>query len=94
MDANWRWLHNVSGCTNCYEGGWNFTDCFESDSCCKNCAVDGVPESDWSQTYGVNATDGGFNLGLVQGGNVGSRFSLLNEDKYRMFKFEEQRVFL
>jgi len=96
MDANWRWLHNVGGYYNCFDGGsqnstgWNSTYCPDSDSCCKNCALDGVEEPDWSQIYGVNATDGGYNLGLVQGGNVGSRFYLLNGDKYRMFNLKNK----
>lgn len=92
MDANWRWVHNVGGYTNCYNGTWNPEFCPDSDSCCKNCALDGVPKEDWSQVYGVNATTGGFNLGLKQGGNVGSRFYLLdsNQDKYRMFNLKNR----
>jgi cellulose 1,4-beta-cellobiosidase len=91
MDANWRWLHNVGGYENCYDGGWNATFCPDSDSCCKNCALDGIPQEEWSSTYGVNETSGGFSLGLKQGGNVGSRFYLLDpkkENSYRMFNLK------
>lgn len=88
MDANWRWLHNVDGYLNCYDGAWNATFCPDSDSCCNNCALDGVEQNDWSEIYGVNATDGGFHLSLKQGDNVGSRFYLLDSkspNTYRMF---------
>jgi len=92
MDANWRWLHNTGGYLNCYnESGWVPEYCPDSDSCCKNCALDGVPQEDWSSTYGVNASsDGGFKLGFVQGGNVGSRFYLLDGEKYRMFNLKNK----
>lgn len=92
LDANWRWVHNVDGYTNCYNGTWDPQYCPDSDSCCKNCALDGVPQEDWSDVYGVNATSGGFKLGLKQGGNVGSRFYLLEAGKqqYRMFKLKNK----
>jgi len=92
LDANWRWIHNVGGYENCYDNmTWNASFCPDSDSCCKDCALDGVPEEDWSAIYGVNASkeiDGGLQLGLQQGGNVGSRFYFLDaadDSKYRMF---------
>jgi len=93
MDANWRWVHNVGGYENCFDGDWNATFCPDSDSCCKNCALDGVEQDDWSAVYGVNATEGGFNVGLEQGDNVGSRFYLLDSktpNNYRMFNLLNQ----
>lgn len=93
MDANWRWIHNVGGYENCFDGHWNASFCPDSDSCCKNCALDGLEQDDWSAVYGVNATEGGHNVGLVQGDNVGSRFYLLDskiQDNYRVFHLLNQ----
>jgi len=54
MDANWRWLHSLGGSTNCYTGNeWDKTLCPDDASCAKNCALDGVPASDWTGTYGI-----------------------------------------
>ena len=58
MDANWRWLHNTGGYTNCYTGNeWNTQFCPDPVTCAKNCALDGVPSSDWANTYGVHGDD-------------------------------------
>lgn len=42
IDANWRWLHTVTGYTNCYTGNlWNTTICPDGVTCAANCALDG-----------------------------------------------------
>jgi len=88
MDANWRWVdHNG---TNCYTGNeWNTSFCPDPDTCAENCALEGVPESDWSGTYGVRSTQDALNVGFVTyayGKNVGSRMYMLNtESSYQMF---------
>ena len=42
IDANWRWLHDKNGYTNCYTGNkWNETICTDAKTCAANCALDG-----------------------------------------------------
>jgi cellulose 1,4-beta-cellobiosidase len=42
IDANWRWVHDKGGYSNCYTGNaWNTTICKDSKSCASNCALDG-----------------------------------------------------
>jgi len=56
MDANWRWLHKVGGSSNCYTGNsWDKSVCPDDKTCAENCALDGVPEGDWSGTYGTKS---------------------------------------
>ncbi|KAJ1548942.1 hypothetical protein HK096_000889, partial [Nowakowskiella sp. JEL0078] len=41
LDANWRWLHNSGGSTNCYTGNtWNTALAPDSATCLANCALD------------------------------------------------------
>ncbi|KAF2669583.1 glycoside hydrolase [Microthyrium microscopicum] len=43
IDANFRWLHNVGGYTNCVVNDvFNKTICTDAESCTKACAVEGV----------------------------------------------------
>jgi len=96
MDANWRWLHNVGGYSNCYTGAsWDSGYCPDDVSCAANCALDGVPESDWSGTYGVTSDGSALKLGFVTSGayakNVGSRTYMMNTDStYQMFKLKNR----
>lgn len=96
MDANWRWLHNVGGYQNCYSGNkWDSNYCPDNVSCAKNCALDGVPQSDWQNTYGVTSDGTSLKLGFVTQGqyakNVGSRTYMMNtESKYEMFKLKNR----
>jgi cellulose 1,4-beta-cellobiosidase len=67
IDANWRWLHDVGGYTNCYTGNeWNTTICSDADSCSKNCAVDGA---DYSGTYGASTSGNALTLKFVTQGS-------------------------
>lgn len=48
LDANWRWLHNVGGYTNCYTGAsWDTSICNDDQSCAQKCALDGVDKNTW-----------------------------------------------
>ncbi|KAG5651304.1 hypothetical protein H0H81_009129 [Sphagnurus paluster] len=92
LDANWRWLHNVGGYTNCYTGNtWDKSLCPDTKSCATNCALDGA---DYGGTYGINANGNSLTLKFVtqsQQKNIGSRVYLLNSDtKYEMFKLLNQ----
>jgi len=96
MDANWRWLHNTGGYTNCYTGAsWDNSECPDADTCAKNCAVDGVPQDEWKNTYGVTGDSDTLDLGFLTRGsyatNVGSRTFMMNgNDKYEMFKLKNK----
>jgi len=92
LDSNWRWTHTTTGATNCYTGNlWDATLCPNADTCTTNCAIDGVPLTDWSGTYGGGVTGNELSLKFITKGpfstNVGSRTYLLDstKNKYRMF---------
>ena len=84
LDANWRWLHNVGGYTNCYTGNeWSSTYCPDPVSCAQNCALDGA---DYSGTYGITTSGNALTLAFKTGSNVGSRVYLMaSETEYEMF---------
>jgi len=90
LDANWRWVHNVGGYTNCYEGNeWNDEYCPDNEACAENCALEGA---DYSGTYGIKASEGSLDLTLVTGSNVGSRVYLMapDDENYQMFKLKNR----
>lgn len=77
IDANWRWLHDVNGSTNCYDGN-EWTDvCSSAEDCATLCALDGA---DYSGTYGASTSGNALTLKFVTNGpyskNIGSRFYL------------------
>merc|ERR1719232_707636 len=68
LDANWRWVHGIQGYTNCYDGdSWNSKFCPDSDSCIKNCALDGA--GDYEKVYGVSSDGSTLKLGFKTGNN-------------------------
>lgn len=87
IDANWRWVHELDGYENCYEGN-DWTDkCSSAEDCATNCALEGA---DYEGTYGISTSGDALTLKFTQtddyGTNVGSRVYLMNgEDKYQMF---------
>lgn len=96
LDANWRWVHATSGYTNCFTGTeWDRNYCPDPVTCTKNCAVDGVPQQDWNNPYGIHQIDGGISMKLVThgqyGDNIGSRVYLLqDDDTYKLFKLKNR----
>jgi len=88
LDANWRWVHNVGGYTNCYTGNkWNTEYCPDPATCAQNCAVDGA---DYQGTYGISTSGNELDLGFVTKGqysnNIGSRnYLMANETYYQIF---------
>jgi cellulose 1,4-beta-cellobiosidase len=88
LDANWRWVHDVGGYTNCYTGNeWNATLCPDDATCATNCALDGA---DYSATYGISTSGDALTLNFVtdnsNGDNVGSRVYLMASDtEYELF---------
>jgi len=92
IDANWRWVHGTGGYQNCYTGDeWDKQFCPDDKTCAERCAVDGVDQQTWQNTYGVETTGDSLKLGFVTHGqysvNVGSRTFMLGSDsRYEMFK--------
>lgn len=88
IDANWRWVHDKSGYTNCYtDNTWNTTACPDNTKCAANCVVDGA---DYSATYGATTSGNALTLKFITKGsyatNIGSRTYLMaSSTKYAMF---------
>jgi cellulose 1,4-beta-cellobiosidase len=87
VDANWRWVHEVGGYDNCYDGNDWTGLCSGADDCAKNCAVEG---ENYAATYGITTSGDALTLKFVTehqyGTNVGSRTYLLQDDStYQMF---------
>ncbi|CAE6471139.1 unnamed protein product [Rhizoctonia solani] len=92
LDANWRWVHNTGGYTNCYTGqAWDSSLCSDPVKCAQGCAVDGA---DYSGTYGISANGNSLTMKFVtktENTNIGSRVYLMADDThYQMFKLKNQ----
>nr|CCA21686.1 exoglucanase 1 putative [Albugo laibachii Nc14] len=93
LDANWRWLHESKGYTNCYTGNsWNPTFCSDPKTCSENCALEGV---NYAETYGITVKEDQLKLSFVTkhayGTNVGSRVYLMeSETAYKNFELLNQ----
>ena len=91
IDANWRWLHNTGGYTNCYTGtNWNTNYCPDGPTCARNCALDGA---DYPNDYGITTNGNALRINFVTKNqfatNVGARLYLLDsETEYMMFKLK------
>jgi cellulose 1,4-beta-cellobiosidase len=87
IDANWRWVHEVGGYENCYDGNAWTDVCSSAEDCAKNCAVEGA---DYKKTYGISTSGNALTLNFVTeheyGKNIGSRTYLMeSSSKYQMF---------
>ncbi|CAK7206306.1 Exoglucanase 1 [Sporothrix eucalyptigena] len=88
IDANWRWVHDKGGYTNCYtDNTWNSTACTDATKCASQCVVDGA---DYTATYGASTSGNALTLHFVTKGqyatNIGSRMYLMaSPTKYAMF---------
>lgn len=93
LDANWRWLHESTGYTNCYTGNtWNPSLCSDPKLCAEKCALEGV---NYAKTYGITVEEDQLSLSLVTNGeygtNVGSRVYLMeSETMYKSFHLLNQ----
>jgi len=94
LDANWRWLHEASGYANCFtDGAWSTSACSSAAECALKCAVEGVTEADWTDTYGISTRDGGVRVNFKTKDNVGSRFYLLDpSENYKQFKLKNREI--
>nr|D4HRL0.1 RecName: Full=Exoglucanase GH7B; AltName: Full=1,4-beta-cellobiohydrolase; AltName: Full=Cellobiohydrolase 7B; Short=LqCel7B; AltName: Full=Glycosyl hydrolase family 7 protein B; Flags: Precursor [Limnoria quadripunctata]ADB85438.1 GH7 family protein [Limnoria quadripunctata] len=91
IDSNWRWTHSTEDTTNCYDGNeWDSTLCPDADTCTENCAIDGVDQGTWGDTYGITASGSKLTLSFVTEGeystDIGSRvFLMADDDNYEIF---------
>ncbi|RAH67783.1 putative 1,4-beta-D-glucan-cellobiohydrolyase [Aspergillus aculeatinus CBS 121060] len=88
IDANWRWVHEVGGYTNCYSGNtWDSSICSTDTTCASECALEGAT---YASTYGVTTSGSSLRLNFVTTSsqkNIGSRLYLLADDStYETFK--------
>ena len=82
IDANWRWTHQISAATNCYDGNeWDTSICSTNADCATKCCIDGA---EYTSTYGITASGNSLSLQFVTKGqystNIGSRTYLMNGD--------------
>jgi cellulose 1,4-beta-cellobiosidase len=98
LDANWHWVHSKSNPNqNCFPGGWDSTLCSNPDKCWQQCAIEGIPKSQWAIPYGTSVDGNKLRLNYVTNGpygtNVGSRWYLVNSSKkrYRSFNLLNRR---
>ena len=91
LDSNWRWVHDVTGYTNCYTGNtWDATLCPDPTTCATNCALDGA---DYEGTCGISATGSSLMLNFIMDGsgtpNVDSRVYLMKgKTEYARFNLK------
>jgi cellulose 1,4-beta-cellobiosidase len=62
LDAQYRWMHNVGGYTNCVNNGFNSTFCPDAVTCAKNCALEGVDYA----SYGIHTSGSSLTLNLFK----------------------------
>nr|ADB85437.1 GH7 family protein [Limnoria quadripunctata] len=96
IDSNWRWTHSTEDTTNCYDGNeWDSTLCPDADTCTENCAIDGVDQGTWGDTYGITSSGSQITLTFVTEGeystDIGSRvFLMADDDNYQIFNLLDQ----
>lgn len=83
LDGNWHWFHSATDMGhNCYPNGWDPTICPNPQACWNACAIEGVPNDQWSGNYGIHAQGDSLTLGYVTkhqyGTNVGSRLYVMD----------------
>lgn len=93
LDANWHWVHSKSNSNeNCYTSSWNPSLCPDPVTCSSNCAIEGIPNSQWINPYGVSVTNqSSLTLRYVTNGqygqNIGSRLYLLDQTQNNYYGF-------
>lgn len=87
LDANWRWIHNKGGYTNCYDTAWNAQFCPDPVKCAQNCELEGVDLKDYKDTYGITSSGSSLTMRYVTGSNIGSRVYVMDETKTKYKAF-------
>jgi cellulose 1,4-beta-cellobiosidase len=62
LDANYRWLHNVDGYTNCVTTGFNKEFCPDIETCAKTCSLEGVDYA----SYGIRTSGDALTLNIYK----------------------------
>ena len=100
LSENWHWIHSAADSTvNCFpDTNWNPAICSDPNTCWKLCAIEGIPQSQWTMPYGASVSNGNsLRLNYVTvgqyGTNVGSRWYLLDNsgNNYRSFNLVNRR---
>ena len=92
LDANWRWTHHKDDWSkNCFPGAtWDRNLCPNPEQCASDCLVEGVPQDQWANPYGISASGNSLTLRYVTKGtystNVGSRVYLVDGTNYYALK--------
>jgi len=94
IDANWRYLHETAGYSNCYTGdSWDSSLCADPVSCAQNCCLDGV---DYAGDSGITPVSEGVSLQFVTttqyGKSVGSRLYVTEGDEYKQFNMLDKEI--
>ena len=94
LDANYRWLHNVDGYTNCVTTGFDPKLCPDAATCAKTCSLEGVDYA----SYGIHTSGDAVTLNIFKtdpATNVTSMSSpriylLADDNTYDQFKLLNQ----
>ncbi|KAF2472520.1 cellobiohydrolaseI [Lindgomyces ingoldianus] len=62
LDANYRWLHNKEGYTNCVTTGFNKDFCPDIETCAKTCSLEGVDYA----SYGIRTSGDALTLNIYK----------------------------
>ncbi|KAF2259505.1 glycoside hydrolase [Lojkania enalia] len=94
LDANYRWLHNVDGYTNCVTTGFNEEFCPDIETCAKTCSLEGVDYASYgirtdgdSLTLNIYKTDPATNVTTLSSPRV---YLLADDETYDHFKLLNQ----
>jgi cellulose 1,4-beta-cellobiosidase len=94
LDANYRWLHNAEGYTNCVTTGFNPDFCPDVETCAKTCSLEGVDYA----SYGIHASGDALTLNIyktdpvtnVTSGSSPRVYLLEDDDTYVHFQLLNQ----
>ena len=92
LDANWRWIHQKGSFDNCFTDSWVKKYCPDSETCSKNCQIEGITIEEWAAPYGVSVNKDTLSLQYVTEGpygtNVGSRMYIVDSSKKKYVGFD------
>merc|ERR1719223_2330757 len=86
---NWRWLHNKEAYNNCLGDSWDKDLCPDPETCSQNCALEGVDEKAYTESYKAIPVDHGIKLTFPKAPRM---YMVENDDSYKMFKLLNQEI--
>ena len=85
LDQNWGWTHSKKDINiNCFPSSWDNNLCSDPIKCWNNCAIEGIPQTQWENTYGLISSPDASSIRInyvtdgPYGQNVGARLYFLN----------------